>query len=111
MRRIISKVITPGEMMPKYYGLAYRDFLRDIAICYPFPFNYVVHIVRRYWIRVRYPRLRDKYAEWARQLIDMEYEKGRTYGYKVGYEKGIKDGKEAIRELMHKEWERIKDER
>lgn len=38
---------------PKFYGLAYWDFMRRYAVCYPIPLNWVVWIGRELWFRIK----------------------------------------------------------
>jgi hypothetical protein len=38
----VKKIIHHGEMIPPYYGLAYHDYSRDQAICYPLVINLIV---------------------------------------------------------------------
>ena len=39
---ISDKRINEGEQMPKWYGVAYRDFAMYQAVCYPIPLNIIV---------------------------------------------------------------------
>jgi len=49
--------IEDGEMLPAwYYGLAYRDFMRERDVYYPLPFSYIVGLartLRHWWDRLR----------------------------------------------------------
>ena len=44
--------ISQGEEIPRGYGIAYRDYVRDIAICYPIIINWIVWIFRELYIRI-----------------------------------------------------------
>lgn len=38
----MKKVITRAEMIPPFYGVAERDYLRGQLICYPIGINLIV---------------------------------------------------------------------
>lgn len=46
---IVKKVINEGEAIPKYYGIAYRDYLRYQAVCYPIVLNLIIRYLREAW--------------------------------------------------------------
>ncbi len=89
---------SPGEMLPAWYGIAYRDMYRQWDVCYPIPLNHVVGILRNtYW------RLACKRTD----LISEVYHEGWNTGYRsLGhdmirrYDEGYKKGKmEGLKEL------------
>jgi len=49
----MKKIITEGEMLPKYYGLAYPELWSRTYVCYPFPINHLVRILRTFWLKIR----------------------------------------------------------
>jgi len=55
-------------IIPKYYGIAYRCYLRQFHICYPIPINLIV----RFWHCWFYPKFRGslKCPKWGK---DFEY--------------------------------------
>ena len=53
---LTHKQISEGEIIPRFYGVAYRDFVQDVIICYPFPFNIIVQYWRKWWMAIRYYR-------------------------------------------------------
>jgi hypothetical protein len=69
----ISRNVYVGEMLPKFYGIAYLDYQRDYAFAYPVPINLIVRFGRWLWYEiVRYrPMKLDK-------LLHEAYEKGRS---------------------------------
>lgn len=44
--------VTPGEQMPTGYAPAYRDWMRDVAVCYPIGLHLLVRWTRSayYWL-------------------------------------------------------------
>lgn len=49
----LRKEISPFEQLPRFYGVAYTEFNRDIGVCYPIPLNIVVGLWRKllWWLR------------------------------------------------------------
>ena len=43
------KELLEGSIIPKYYGLAYRDYHRGIIVAYPMPLHFAVSLLRRFW--------------------------------------------------------------
>lgn len=50
-----TQTVREGNIIPSHVGIAYRDPLRNEAVCYLIPFNWVVRIARHIWIRIRIP--------------------------------------------------------
>lgn len=50
----MKREISPGEMIPRFYGIAYYDYPRNRAICYPLFINLIVMLWREfvYWNKV-----------------------------------------------------------
>lgn len=44
----MKKVIVRNQDIPAFHCIAYRDIGRDVAICYPFPFHWVVRKMREF---------------------------------------------------------------
>ena len=49
----LKKELREGEMLPKYYGIAYRRIDELTAICYPIPLNVVVGYLNKFWLWLR----------------------------------------------------------
>jgi hypothetical protein len=49
----MKKIITQGEVLPRFYGLAYPELWSMTYVCYPFPLNHLVRICRTLWLRIR----------------------------------------------------------
>ncbi len=43
----LKKEIKPHDKKPRFYGLAYVDYERDISITYPIPLNRIVSFIRK----------------------------------------------------------------
>jgi len=71
-KRYVQKAIKNGEMLPPFYGLAWYEYHRNIAICLPVPFNIVVAILRGCWLWIKHGwhgvanNPRDAYAQGYR---------------------------------------------
>jgi hypothetical protein len=84
----IRKEVSEACEIPKGYGIAYRDYYRRIAICYPIPFNFLAG-----WLRTLYWWLSRGYsAKWEKEL-DTAHQTGRAEGYETGYKRGMADAK------------------
>lgn len=68
----IAKEVRHGELIPKWYGVAWVRWEVDAAICYPMPLNLIVAAVRAVaiWMRYGYRAVpynaRDAYAQGLR---------------------------------------------
>ena len=76
-RRGIRREIREGEELPRGYGIAYRSFMRDTAIAYPVPFNWLVRASRWLRWRLKVPRL-----AWQAETLGT---------YRRGWERGRSD--------------------
>lgn len=74
----LARRVRPGEMAPRFYGLAYIDWMKDDYVCYPVPLNFLVSIGRRIWARAKHgiPGIDEE-----RTAI---YQRGWAHGYRVG---------------------------
>ena len=73
-----AKWIWEGEVLPRGYGIAYRDMTTDTLVVYPVPINWVVRASRFIRWKLKVPRLgweREKAAIWG-----AGYVKGRMEG-------------------------------
>ena len=51
----VIRRIREGEMMPRFYGCAYYDYMRRYQICFPIPLNILVQawmVFYDHWIRM-----------------------------------------------------------
>ena len=54
MKKIISGIaVYQGDLMPAYYGFAYRDINGDFAVFYPVPLNLIVAMWRSFYAFLR----------------------------------------------------------
>lgn len=49
--------VRPEEALPRGYGVAYRDYCRNVTVCTPVPFNWLVRWARDAWGFVARPGL------------------------------------------------------
>jgi len=66
----LKKQTKEGETTPKWYGLAYYDFDRNVRIFYPIPINLVVGFYK--WVR--------SVIKWEITHKFIEYEKRKRNG-------------------------------
>lgn len=99
----LMKPLEEGDLLPKGYGIAYRRWDRMIAVCYPFPLNWLVGLAVRAW-RGSYCRS-VPFSKRASALLKIEYDRGFRAGhragsadalYNVGYKRGLEDGRKAM---------------
>lgn len=95
---MLSKQLPHGEIIPRFYGISYQDYIRDRAICHPFPFNLLIGFFRPKWLMIRYGRVKWgtavelKYQQKLHNTELLFYEKGMIAGHKDGYDRGFHDG-------------------
>lgn len=68
----MKKIIEAGEIMPKYYGVAYPLYDRRAYVCYPFPINHVVGFFSRFWWRIRHAKIDERILELQKAKEDVE---------------------------------------
>ncbi len=79
----IRKVINQAEVVPPWYGLAYRDLIRAQAIAYPIGLHLVVRWSRDLWYRFILPK-----PLWMeRRMLEVR---------KTAYQEGFADGRIAM---------------
>lgn len=54
---MINKRVNQGELIPGWYGVAWVDYERMQAVCYPIPLNIIIAIMRRCLFFLVNPRL------------------------------------------------------
>ena len=77
--KMIEKLLKKDEVMPKWYGLAYRNFDKDVYVAYPIPINLIVAGSRWLSAKVRF--------EWPHLLND-RWEGTLRNGFKEGFNHG-----------------------
>lgn len=50
------KKIGAGEMIPRWYGVAWADWSSDKAVCLPVGLNVIVAVMAEIWAAVKTPR-------------------------------------------------------
>ena len=76
IRKILPDILAAqGEMLPKWYGVAFYDYMQRTAICYPIPLNLIVRFIDNIWWRIKQPHISDREAD-----LMAAYSKGRMDG-------------------------------
>ena len=52
---MLIKRISQGDMIPRFYGVAWRDYYRNQAVCLPIGLNLIAALVRMVYHRIQYP--------------------------------------------------------
>lgn len=81
-----SHCMTP-EIVPAWYGMAYRYQNRAVAVFYPIPLNLIVGWLRRVWI-------------WCRCASSDKQIRSYQEGYEVGRRDGMRENQEQRLERL-----------
>lgn len=73
------RYVSPGEIIPPGYGLAYHAYDRDLSVCYPVPLNLAVRWARDAWYWLRIGLARRSPTPTDRALYDA-YQRGVVEG-------------------------------
>jgi len=79
----LEKLVKEAEVIPKWYGFAYRDFNRDVYVAYPIPINLIVAGSRWLSAKVKF--------EWPHMFND-KWEGTLRNGFKEGFNYGHVQG-------------------
>lgn len=78
--------IEEGQMIPKFYGVAYRDYDTLYAICYPIPLNIFMGLWNKILIWFKH----------GHKLYENGYTKGHSEGKRLGREYAFNQYKKMI---------------
>jgi len=67
-----------GEEIPRWYGLAWRDYNRDVGICYPMPLHFIFGWARLLWLWFRFHSVPTRW-DTIRQAYEAGHIAGRQY--------------------------------
>lgn len=100
--------ITQGQIIPAWYGLAYRENHLDVQVCYPIPINLLV----RWWHDLLWWMKRGKEDALARAYADgrtagrkFEFDRSRNI-YDTGHERGIQVGRKEYEDELYARFEK-----
>ena|SRR3990167_9850902 len=79
--------ISAGCTLPWGYGVSYRRWDCNKAVCYFFPINWAVWLFREMWFRLR---------DAPRGIEGKSYEIGWNTGYNIGVESGIRQLRQKL---------------
>ena len=76
MKRILTqKMLREGDLLPRWYGSAWRDSSIRAEVCYPIPLHWLVRWARGLYYFAAFSRRRD--------AIEQAYERGREEGIQI----------------------------
>lgn len=99
----IKKIVQEGEIIPKFYGMAYWDYMRRIGICYPLGINWIVWLCREIYFRVMVVPL-GKQGEMYRQ----GFKDGEQSGYRLGLRAGYKEAFDKLEKQIDADYNRMR---
>lgn len=81
----MRKYIREGELRPKWYFRAYRDFNKDMLVCYPIGINLLAALY--HWAQYKW------FTFLWNVVYKMQVEERSIYrlGFERGYERGARD--------------------
>ena len=86
-RVVMDKLsIVRGEQIPRWYGVAWREFDRDCVVVMPIPLNVLVGWARRFWHWLRWGFVRESVLD---EVMASAFQLGRLKATKV--DKAISD--------------------
>jgi len=88
-KAIIAYELAQGQEIPHLYGLAYRDYLRGIGVCYPIPLNLLVRFVSRVWWKCKQGLWQNPLEKVMAGVALTNFKEGRKFGLKEGKQAGI----------------------
>jgi hypothetical protein len=88
MKIPLEKIKREGEMIPRLYGVAYRNPIGDYTVCYPVPLNWLVRYGRILWWKLAIPKDLDS--------LERRYLAMRRAWYEAGYKDGCADSKDSL---------------
>jgi|GEM_PF-6171247 hypothetical protein len=50
---MIQRIVREGELMPRFYGIAWRNYFRREAVCFPVPLNVILAFARQAYLWIR----------------------------------------------------------
>jgi hypothetical protein len=96
-RFALRQTVEQGELIPRFYGLAYWDFCRDLAYFYPIPLNVIIRLAREFY----YILVRGLFPDTWHKAIRRNEEKIHTETWHKAWADGYKAGKvDGEREAM-----------
>ena len=78
MRLQIRLDLLQGAEVPRWYGVAWHDYNRDVAVCYPVPLNILFGWARLVWMWLRFRSVPRRW-DTLRQAYEAGHLAGRQY--------------------------------
>lgn len=79
-KRAFRQELHPGIMLPPFYGVAYRDYMKDRFIAYPVPFHIIIGLSRYFYSNIR----------WCWKYIAFSPHDAYNQGWGNGYRAALK---------------------
>lgn len=98
---MFAKKITLGGCIPRFYGIAWREFGNgdEVAVCMPVPLNLAAGLLRGAYHLIRHPAA----------MVRVNPRAAYAQGYEAGMRNGITEGQLQQAELEYRA--RIRDKR
>jgi hypothetical protein len=94
------KSIGSFEIIPKWYGATYKDFMSFSYVCHPIPINLVIALIRKIYSNI----VMNKY------LLATKYQEIYDKGFSEGYKRGREHNKTDGRVEFEKRWAKLEQE-
>ena len=99
MKFQIRKLKAEGEIIPRGYGIAYRDFASYISVCYPVPLNWIVRAGREVARFLKLPPMTEGEQDIAK-AVQIGFDRGYDRGKSAGYSQAVRMIDERIRTIV-----------
>ncbi len=85
---LTHKQIREGDLIPRFYGVAYQDFIHSTIVCYPYPFNIVVQYWRKRWMALRYYHKENPLETQALATLNKQTNELKEQAHLKGFDEG-----------------------
>lgn len=105
----LHQFVPEGGQFPRGYGIAWRSFDRNGAVCYPIPLNWIMAWLRGTWIWLQIPNAQ-RYGSWHYSAYALGIDVGRQMPNNAAYQSGYKAAINAVTQNLNSEVERGREE-
>ncbi len=97
-----------GEVVPFWYGLAYKDFTRDVCVFLPIPINFIIRASREfYWLMMKaWP---NKLERKIHEETHAAFERGKQMGREHERNKIYDSLTEVLQKDFNAIWNKVAD--
>jgi hypothetical protein len=93
----LKQIVKEGEELPRFYGIAYFDYMRRQGVAYPVPLNLVVNTARNWWFAL---------TKWRPSRFELELSMLTGMKYREGYNAGYADALLTLDGLIGKGYQK-----